>query len=249
MNLNRTLNSQGFTLIELLIATILIAIVMTGAYTSFQGSLSVWRSTAKSDLKPQMDARIALTMLEDDLRSIPTGYGANYHDGRTMLRGTSDTLEMVTVREPFDPELGESPRPMHISYGLTNTRGGNELRRTETVIESGLPHIDGMTGEISWDDVAYGKSAMLPVAVGVSSFDLDYWWYRERNKKDVPPGWVLPVETSWVEGEMPEGVNVSLQFDHENVEGEFVPLLFQSIVAFRQQASPMPRRLMGKREI
>jgi prepilin-type N-terminal cleavage/methylation domain-containing protein len=243
------MKSKGFTLAELLVATMLIAIVMTGAYTSFQGALRVWRSTAKSDLKPQMDARIALSMLEDDLRGIPTGHGFEYHNGRSALRGTEKSLEMVTIREPFDPDLGEGSRPMLITYDVTRTRGGNELRRTETVIESGLPYLDSMTGEISWNSVRYGRSATIPVAAGVSSFDLAYWWYRERNKKEVPPSWIAPVETTWIDGEMPEGIHVVLQFDHETAEGQYEPLIFRKIVAFRQNASPFPRRLMNRREI
>jgi len=247
MNKDRLSNNRGFTLVELLIATMLIAIVLTGAYTSFEAALRVWKSTSKSDLRPQLDARITFSMLEDDLRGIPTGIGSEFHDGRAMVRGTEDSLELVTIREPFDPKLGESARTMLVSYTVSRTRDGNELVRTETVLESGLAYVHGVTGDVSWDSVDYGKSATLVVASGLSDFNLGYWWYLNRPSTKTPPSWLSPVETDWINGELPEGIRITLEFDHETADGEYAPLAFDSIVAFRQEPSPFPRRLENRK--
>lgn len=184
-------NNQGFTLAELLIATMLISIVMSAAYVSFSAGIRMWRDSS-SDIQVYQDARIALGVLESDLRHAMPLAGA-------FMEGSEDTLEFIALTPLMQSEEGTGPRIVHIRYSVQtgSKQRGSVLVREESVVESPIPV---PTEDQRKDAFAFYSDARAALEMG------------DENEFEICPGIEsLQFEYEWTKPALAQAAGATLQ--------------------------------------
>ncbi len=216
----------GFTLAELLVATTLMAIVMASVYTLFHTAIRTWRQ-GDAGYAPYQDARLAMHLLDRDLRNVP-------RKAMHLFQGTQDGLEFVTVSLPMNVEDDASPRLMWVRYRLTANRGreGRRLLREEAPVVGPLP---GVTRNVITGKIVKGDESAFVLAEGVDDFKLTYRWVPPYRSTDAPADIELfAVDQSYAA--LPTAIDIELAF----VEGETPRALRLGASVVPRLHSPMP---------
>lgn len=226
--------ARGFTLAELIVATTLMAIVMTTVYTVFHTAIQTWR-VADAGYAPYRDARLAMQMLDRDLRSVP-------QHAMHLFQGTEDRLEFVTLTAPMNVEDDPAPRMMLVEYRLTAGRGpeGRRLIREEAPIQGPLP---GVNREVRAGLISTGRDKDFVIAEGVKEFELTYRWAPPHRRTDSPAELEL-IQTSAAHAALPRAIGIRLRFADTDTLGSGLEV--SALVVPRGQTSPVPEAVLDQ---
>lgn len=150
----RWIDHQGYTLIELLIALAMVGLIMAGVATAYSVGSAMYL-TGSNQAQAQQDTRVALMMLEEDLRLI--GYG--YPTDATLPKITNVTSTSTNVSITFWADLASAstvlasgvasgattltvPTPTSIVAGdnIYLINGAQWERRLVTAVTAGTPN-------------------------------------------------------------------------------------------------------------
>lgn len=186
-------DTRGFTLIEILISLGIFLIVLFAVYTTFDSSRTTYAAgEQKADI--QQSARIAMEMLEHDLRlagyGFPPGGGSAFETVTpTSITFRADLLNASTIISDFDVLSGSTTLRVEDASGiladdiiyLMNGADWDEL--TVQSVDTGVnPHM--ITTTIGANaDYPWGTQVGRPLAVTYCSCD-------ETDGSFGPPAWV-----------------------------------------------------------
>ena len=193
-------DDQGFTLLELLIATILLSIVMTAVYTSFQSTLRSCR-TAEADALVYQDLRIVLTRLTRELNNILPAAGH-------LAQGKEDELEFFTLSSSMEPKQGKYPQILWVQYHFNRQK--HSLVRKERVVQGALPAATS-SGDTT---IRLGNAKRFELADNVDEFSLSYQWIPPVViDPSQPPSELQPISRDrLLPGQgLPQAIQISLQ--------------------------------------
>ena len=219
----------GFTLSEMLIATMLMAIVLTGAYTMFSNVLLQWRTGSENE-STYTDARLIFTLLERDLGAIPSD--ANSVDTRAFFLGEVDTLEFITVIEGMPSEDAQYPRLMLVRYYLDK----RSLVREEAALLSSLPAELSETGRFDRYLMEFDTPIETIVSSGVKEWYLNYNWTPVDEESAI--GSMFSSRS--VEYGLPNRVDVSVQLLDKSQTGTLTSTSFSKSIWLKGTASEIP---------
>lgn len=233
LTLPKRRDPDGFTLAELVVASTLVALVMASVYTIFSTAVQAWRG-GESDMAVYHDARIALSRMSQELRSIE-------ESAWFQVLGTEDSIEFCTLTVPMAVEEGLGERLMWVRYHLKGSRDrdGATLIREEAIIEGGLP-IDSERPDL-------GRKYEFEVVQGVRMFELSYIWLLRpiRYPPGSPPPYVEPIieKVNKKKFGLPQGIGIRLSVAGEGRELTSSPVVFNFPIVFRGSSSPLPQEL------
>lgn len=221
----------GFTLAELLVASILLTLVLAGAYTAFSSSIRLWR-IGEANVATYQDGRMALSILERELEHIPAGIAY-------LMEGDDRELQFFAVTEPMDVDKDVFVQPLRILYRLKRVQGkrGSTLIREERAVEGALPPEPEANAAIDDSTIKLSRARSFAIAEGVRDLRFEYCWIptREDGRPAAPEsdGRVRLVvkerhERGW---RLPQGIRITLAIEDSNAEkGETT---FSTFVTFR----------------
>lgn len=226
---NRPLHTKkGFTLTELLIATLLMSIVLTGAYTLFNTVILNWRNSSANE-STYRDARIIFNLLERDLRSIPSD--EDFLDAREFFLGEDDFLEFITLIEPIPSEELIYPRLMRVTYHFEDHR----LIREETELESPLPKLVSDTGRFDRDLIEFGSTEEHILSNEVLGWSLEYIWTPVEEEA---------IQTLYLsestEYQLPNGIIITLNLHDPAKADSTSATVFSKTIRLFGVSSPIP---------
>ncbi len=228
MNSRRAHTRTGFTLAELLVATLLMTIVLTGAYTMFHTVILHWRSGTVNEATYR-DARLIYTLIERDLDGIPSD--EDFLDARNFFLGEGDSLEFITIIEAMPSEEESYPRLMQVSYRLKD----HQLIREEAELESPLPKPVSDTGRFDRALMEFGTSNEHLLAEGVLSWEIRYIWTPESD------GSIRSLyETDTADYRFPNGLEIALTLYDPAKTDTSSATAFSKTIRLNGEASPMP---------
>ena len=222
----------GFTLTELLVATVLMTIVLTGAYSMFHNVILQWRMGSENE-STYHDARLIFSLLERDLAGIPSDEDSL--DARAFFIGENDALEFITIIEPMPSEDATYPRLMRVVYRLDK----RVLIREEAALESGLPSDLSETGRFDRDLMEFSDTTEQVISAGVSRLSIIYLWTPEEE------GALNTVyEKEGSENQLPDGLKVSLELVNPAQPTSSSSTAFTKTIRLLGVSSPVPEDIL-----
>lgn len=235
---HKPFNDAGFTLVELLVASMLLAIVMTGVYMCFSSTIRLWR-LGEANIQTYQDARTALTIMTREFQNIVPGTGY-------LAEGTNDKFTFFAVAPPLDVDENSEPRVLKIQYRTRKDPNGKGkiLLREERVVKSALPSEPPDKGEIDRTIIKLAHEKDFDLAYGVKNFELRYYWVPPKKEvqdatETGPPQPVkFIVRDEHPEGSgIPQGIRIELTLIDANAEsGERT---FTTYVVFHGQTTQL----------
>jgi prepilin-type N-terminal cleavage/methylation domain-containing protein len=229
---------QGFTLTELLVASVLLAVVMTGVYSAFSSTFRIWRM-GENNLYTLQSARTSMSVMERELNSMLGG-------AQHLFEGKDDEITFITVAQPLDVDHGEGRRVLWVRYHLN--RPGKKLMRTEAVVKGALPMRDPDNKPTEETRLKLGRKKKFEMAADVTDFEIEYYWIPRWEWPDVkqPPPKVDPLtkdknEQGWG---VPQGVKLALTLKNPNSESG--KTTFTTRITFNGPTSAYDEQRVGR---
>jgi prepilin-type N-terminal cleavage/methylation domain-containing protein len=236
---------QGFTLAELIVATTMIAIVMSAVYTAFHSAIRAWRA-GEANYQTYQDARIALGLLAQELRSMPIG-------SFEWMVGADDEIEFYTLSPPMNVEDGEGPAALKVKYTLSraDARSAHTLVREEQIVEGPIPVAPACDGSVRTGKVKLGRTHKFELAHGVQDFSIAYFWRPPPPRRDnhIPPQYPVTMIEEPLNKECwgaPAAIVLSLTLDDPGAADRNNRTTIEHSVTFRFNTTGLPEELREK---